>query len=182
MSGNAALAAAKRRRNAPSGMVNESSSNNFLDQSRSDEQSGESRKTYNLQSLVKEHDYKIFKLERSLSSESGSGNEQLTGSVNNAENLAKANAVEIRLLKLTVQKQTKMQQETNSLLTTLRATLNAQTAEFNTLRTQSNELYALKNLENNTTTEPTQNIKSNDSSLVDDLDTMKLNVIEKDDQ
>lgn len=179
MSGNAALAAAKRRRNPGSG--------NMVDQFNQHEVVPEVRKEYNIQSLVAEHDFKIFKLEKLVSSgatpSSGANTngEQMMGAVNNAENLAKANAVELRLLKTTVQKQTKMQQETNSLLITLRATLNTQTAEINTLRSQNEEFYASKKLEDNASQVSEDNLSTGPVELVTDVGNMNLEVLEKDD-
>ena len=180
MSGNAALAAAKRRRNPASG--------NIVDHSSSQEIEPISKKTYSFQSLISEHDFKIFKLEKLISNTSSNSSninqEQIIGLVNNAENMAKTNSAEIRLLKSTVQKQNKMQQEINSLLTTLRATLNAQTSELNTLRLQTADLQKSKNwVDNSTQAYNTSDPEGSDpGGLVTDVGNMNLEIVEKEDQ
>ena len=98
--------------------------------------------------------------------------------------MAKTNSAEIRLLKSTVQKQNKMQQEINSLLTTLRATLNAQTSELNTLRLQTADLQKSKNwVDNSTQAYNTSDPEGSDpGGLVTDVGNMNLEIVEKEDQ
>jgi len=140
MSGNAALAAAKRRRNpALAGEAGRHLASQL---------EKVPRKVQSVPELLVEHDRKLFVLEKKFDEthlNEDNANTGASGSVaNNAENLAKSNAIEIKLLKATVTKQGKALQDVHSLLTTVRATLNTQTAEINRLKSLREDVDALK--------------------------------------
>ena len=176
MSGNAALAAAKRRRNpafSPDG--------GQFNQLQQEEQPVQRVKS--VVELLVEHDRKIFVLEKRMhivreatgtdgNNTHQSGNNSSTVA-NNAENLAKANAVELKLMKGTVTKQTKTLAELQSLITTLRATLNSQAAELNRFKLLKDDVDALKKTANDKN-------KDEDDDEDDEDDTkIQLNVNEK---
>lgn len=125
MSGTAALAAAKRRRNpielqqASQPQLNRQT-NSYDNGLKKNPNSG----TIHPFKLALEHDKQIFILERKLelleqnglSSESGGVSEEL-------ENMVRNNSSEVKLLKASLQKQQKSIQELNTLVTSLRGKL-----------------------------------------------------------
>ena len=149
MSGNAALAAAKRRRNpafAPEG-----------GQIQHEHQEQPVQRVKSVVELLVEHDRKIFVLEKRMQivreATGTDGNMTSPGNnsaavANNAENLAKANGIELKLMKGTLTKQTKTLADLQSLITTLRATLNAQTAEITRLKQLKDDVDTLKKTAN----------------------------------
>ena len=170
MSGNAALAAAKRRRNPAT--ANEPSHPSMQEQMQKPV-----RKPQSVPELLVEHDRKIFVLERKLEDTQLAGGTAQDGQsvavANNAENMAKGNAAEIKMLKGAMMKQAKSFQDSQTLLTTLRATLNTQTAELNGLKSIRDELAELKESINKK--ESVENDNSDDNKV-------ELEVSEKDDQ
>ena len=139
MSGNAALAAAKRRRNPAMAQNNEQTMQQVQKPV---------RKAQNIQELVLEHDRRIFMMEKEITQQKSNQSNTDTGEglavANSAENMAKTNSAEIKLLKSTVAKQAKALSDAQTLLTTLRATLNTQTAELNSYKSLKDDIAALK--------------------------------------
>ncbi len=140
MSGNAALAAAKRRRNPA--MASNAGGQNMQQLQKP------VRKVQSIPELVVEHDRKIFILEKKLEDTQNNGGNidegQNIAVANSAENMAKTNAAEIKMLKSTVAKQAKSLSDVQSLLTTLRATLNTQAAELTSFKSLKDDVDALK--------------------------------------
>lgn len=156
MSGNAALAAARRRRGEDptqnieplrSSMKQTQNQNQFYDTS-----------TYNRDPDTKmtpvqcilEHDKQIWILERKMDSLE-QGNINNNGLSSETENLITTNNSEIRLLKSTLQKQQKTLQELNTLVTTLRATISNNNVAIEELTDKLNNMASSQNLDNKST-------------------------------
>lgn len=137
MSGNAALAAAKRRRNPvekPEPKLNASTSNQSLTGG-SDLKTNRDRgaQLHPLQ-VVLEHDRQLFEIERRLENLNMDVlSENAIEMTNELDSLVKNNSSELRLLKATVQKQQKSIQELTSVITSLKATLSNHETTINEL-------------------------------------------------
>ena len=149
MSGNAALAAAKRRRNpVESSNINTQQQRNMNNENletnglRSNRVSGES--VHPLQ-VVLQHDRQLFDLERRLESLNTNTNlDNSTQNMDELDSLVRNNSSEIRLLKNTVQKQQKTIQELSSMLTSLKG---AYTSHDNLINELSEQIYKSSGVE-----------------------------------
>tara|TARA_A100001011_G_C14294719_1_gene837921 strand:- start:1133 stop:1612 length:480 start_codon:yes stop_codon:yes gene_type:complete len=157
MSGNAALAAARRRRGedpaqniAPprSSMKQPQYQNVSYDNGNYNRDPD--TKISPLQCVL-EHDKQIWVLERKIELlEENSGNNDNTLS-SETENLINTNNSEVRLLKSTLQKQQKSLQELNTLVTSLRATLSNNNVTIEELTQRLNTMESSQNLDNKST-------------------------------
>ena len=156
MSGNAALAAAKRRRNPLDGQFSNQqlSQKNVAFNSQTPDTSGlkkyREETTSTPGKLLLEHDLKIFYLERKVENllENTNENSQVNLDSQTLEML-ETNSQEVKSLKSTILKQQKSIQELNSLVTNLKASIMSQnnnidslTEKFDSLN--SNELSSIK--------------------------------------
>ena len=156
MSGNAALAAAKRRRNPLDGQFSNQqlSQKNVAFNSQNQDTSGLKKYREETSStpgkLLLEHDLKIFYLERKVENllENTNENSQVNLDSQTLEML-ETNSQEVKSLKSTILKQQKSIQELNSLVTNLKASIMSQnnnidslTEKFDSLN--SNELSSIK--------------------------------------
>ena len=134
MSGNAALAAAKRRRN-PAGneIMHGSSGHPGLAQ---EEQ--KPRNVPNLQVLVLEHDRRLFVLERDANVKKLETS--ITSDTSHLDKLVTNNSAELKLLKTNYQKQVKINQELSSQNVLLKASLGAQANEISKMRSLMEEM------------------------------------------
>ena len=133
MSGNAALAAARRRRgqslNPEIGV---------------DNLSGQGLKAYRsnepttMMNVVLEHDKKVFILERKVEKLEEIDSEKSDGLTVEQENTISNNSSEIKLLKQNLQKQQKSIQELNALVTSLKATVFTQESTIENLNDKIN--------------------------------------------
>ena len=149
MSSNAALAAAKRRRNISFSEPNSvlananTNANNTNSIIKASEQLRALKGPVTPGELIKNHDLRLFHIEQKLDQ----GNAFVTkadletlilnptSSIDNITiNKLDTNVKEITQLKSTITKHSKSLQDVNSLVTTLRATLLSQTAEINDLK------------------------------------------------
>ena len=126
MSGNAALAAAKRRRNPVESLNNNVQQQNYKDNQnlgKSGLQTNrEKGKSLHPLQVVLEHDRQLFNLERKLDlMDTNIDSDNLTQNIVEIDNLVRNTSSEIRLLKTTIQKQQKTIQELSSMLTSLKA-------------------------------------------------------------
>lgn len=143
MSGNAALAAAKRRRNPieppKPEQKNTKTQNADLTNVMSDVKTNreKGKATHPLQ-VILEHDKQLFEIERRLESLNMDVlNENTVELTNELDTLVRSNTSELRLLKTTVQKQQKSIQELTSVITSLRATISNHESTITELCQQS---------------------------------------------
>jgi len=156
MSGNAALAAAKRRRNP---VEQQFSSNTYTPDILQEEEpclaklinnkyindNGiKTNKTANITNpiqLLREHDKEIFVLERRLEmleEKSGMDNSSNSSNSSELENFRQNTNSELKLLKSSFAKQQKSMQELTTLVTSLRATISNQNTTINNLTEELN--------------------------------------------
>ena len=126
MSGNAALAAAKRRRNPVESLNNNAQQQNYKNNQNLGESSlqtnREKGKSLHPLQVVLEHDRQLFELERKLEfMDTNRDSNNLTQNIVELDNIVRNSVSEIRLLKTTIQKQQKTIQELSSMLTSLKA-------------------------------------------------------------
>tara|TARA_B100001093_G_C26852859_1_gene1025925 strand:+ start:753 stop:1259 length:507 start_codon:yes stop_codon:yes gene_type:complete len=165
MSGNAALQAARRRRNPVE--VPEPMSDNmemldknvkFSDNNDFDESLKKNRDNSNPQTIrfyVNEHDKAIFLLERKVELLLQKAGDTDT---NELTNLTQSNNTELKLLKTTLTKQQKQLSDLSNLVTTLRATLANQNNQIEDLLTKVDN-------SRNSTTDVSVNTEVNEMSL-----------------
>jgi len=182
MSGNAALAAAKRRRNP---VEQQFTSNNSMTDVMEDEVPTLSKimnaratnengmktnrtanSTHPIQ-LLRDHDKLLFILERRLDMIEDKGSMGNSGNSGELENFTRNTNSELKLLKTSLIKQQKGVQELTSLVTSLRGTISNQNASIADLTEQLN----------NATLNQSTEIKL-DESDVKSQSTMKLNISE----
>lgn len=142
MSGNAALAAAKRRRNPvdspkldQKNIKNQMHDTNIVSDVRSNREKGKS--AHPLQ-IILEHDKQIFEIERRIENLNMDVlSENAIDLTNELDTLVRNNSSELRLLKTTVQKQQKSIQELTSVITSLKATISNHDSTITELCQQS---------------------------------------------
>jgi len=145
MSGNTALAAAKRRRN-PAELMNDIQSKqvgfNLQDNDNHIRKYRESTGPVHPLNLIKEHDKQVFILERKLeliekhifdTENSSTNNSQLDSQLEQSNN-------EIRLLKAALQKQNKQVTELTTIVTVLKGTISNHDNNFFTLEEELKKL------------------------------------------
>lgn len=133
MSGNAALAAARRRRGQS--LTPEIGVDNLSAQGLKSYRSNEPTTMMN---VVLEHDKKIFLLERKAEQLEQIDSEKSDGLTVEQENTISNNSSEIKLLKQNLQKQQKSIQELNAVVTTLKATVFTQETTIENLNDKIN--------------------------------------------
>ena len=154
MSGNAALAAAKRRRNPLDGQF----SNQQLSQKKNVSINTEANGLKNYREnnsitpskLILEHDLKIFYLERKVENLIENSNENSEANLDlQTLEMLETNSHEVKSLKSTILKQQKSIQELNSLVTNLKASIISQNNNIDSLTEKldnlnSNDLSSIK--------------------------------------
>ena len=141
MSGNAALAAAKRRRNPVESVNNNTQQQRYMENQNVDTNSlrtnREQGSSVHPLQVVLQHDRQLFDLERKL--ETLHANTNLDNSPQNMDeldSLVRNNSSEIRLMKNTLQKQQKTIQELSSMLTSLKGAYSSHDNLLNELTDQ----------------------------------------------
>lgn len=157
MSGNAALAAARRRRGEDptqniepprSSMKQTQNQNQFYDTSNYNRDPD--TKMTPVQCIL-EHDKQIWVLERKIETLAQGNINNNSGLSSETENLITTNNSEIRLLKSTLQKQQKTLSDLNTLVTTLRATISNNNVTIEELTEKLNNMASSQNLDNKST-------------------------------